>query len=91
MAQELAQAEVTAQNEVTNATSALARDKKYTYAPREKPAHSVCIIVLENFNSLRVMFGNIKVNATNNLCRDFKVDVLCRCKTQVNWSMVPQA
>jgi hypothetical protein len=65
MAQELARAEVTAQNEVTNATLALARDKKYGYTPREKPVHSVRI-VMENFNSLRIMFGNAKVNAINN-------------------------
>jgi hypothetical protein len=37
------------------------------------------------------MSGNAKVNAINNLGRHFKVGVLCRCKTQVNWSMVPQA
>ncbi len=90
MAQELAQAEVTAQNEVRNVTLARATDKKYGCAPRKKPAHSVRI-VMENFNSLRVMSGDVKVNAINNLCRDFKVDVLCRCKTQVDWSMVPQA
>jgi hypothetical protein len=37
MAQDLAQAEVIAQHQVMNASSALARDKKYGYAPRENP------------------------------------------------------
>jgi hypothetical protein len=55
----------------------------------KNPAHSVCIVI-ENFNSLRVMSGNAKVNAINNLCHDFNVDILCGCKTQVNWRMVPQ-
>jgi hypothetical protein len=45
---------------------------------------------MENFNNLRVMSRNAKVNAFNNLCRDFKVDILCICKTQVDWRMVPQ-
>ncbi len=37
------------------------------------------------------MSRNMTVNAINNLCHDFKVDVLCGCKAQVDWSMVPQA
>jgi hypothetical protein len=45
---------------------------------------------MENFNSLRVTLGNSKINAINNLLRDFKVDMLCGCKTQVDWRMVPQ-
>ncbi len=27
----------------------------------------------------------------NNLCRDFKVDMLCGCETQVDWRMVPNS
>ncbi len=46
---------------------------------------------MENFNSLSVTLGDSKINALNNLCQDFKVDMLCGCKTQVNWSMVPQS
>jgi hypothetical protein len=34
--------------------------------------------------------GNSKINAINNLLRDFKVDMLCGCKMQVDWRMVPQ-
>jgi hypothetical protein len=90
MAHEMAQAEATVLNEVTNASAVFSRDEKYGYAPREKPAHSICI-VMENFNSLRKSSKNAKVNAINNLCRDFKVDILCGCKTQVDWQMVPQA
>ena len=45
---------------------------------------------MENFNSLRVTSGNSKINAINNLLRDFKADMLCGCKTQVDWRMVPQ-
>jgi hypothetical protein len=75
---------------VTNASSAFSREEKYGYTPREKPAHSIRI-VMENFNSLCISSGNAKVNAINNLCRDFKVDILCGCKTQVDWQMVPQA
>ncbi len=78
-----------AQNQVMNASSALVRDKKHGYAPREKPTHSIQI-VMENINSLNVVSGNAKVNAINNLCHDFKVDILCGCETQVDWRMVPQ-
>jgi hypothetical protein len=80
----MAQAEATAQNEVTSASSTFSRDEKYGYALREKPAHSICI-VMKNFNSLCISSGNAKVNAVNNLCRDFKVDILCGCETQIDW------
>jgi hypothetical protein len=43
------------------------------------------------FQCLGVTLVNPKINALNNLCRDFKVDMLCGCKTQVNLSMVPQS
>ncbi len=46
---------------------------------------------MENFNSLCVTSGNSKINAINNLCRDFKVDILCGCETQVNWHQVPES
>jgi hypothetical protein len=87
---QLVQAESTAVRQVTTSINALWRNKKYGHAPHEKPAHSV-LIVMENFNSLGVTLGNSKINALNNLCRDFKVNMLCGCKTQVNWSMVPQS
>jgi hypothetical protein len=58
--------------------------------PREKPDHSTRI-VMENFNSLCVTSGNSKINGINNLCRDFKVDILCGCETQVNWRQVPES
>ena len=45
---------------------------------------------MENFNSLGILSGNAKITAINNLCRDFKVDILCGCETQIDWRMVPQ-
>jgi hypothetical protein len=45
---------------------------------------------MENFNSLGILSGNAKITAINNLCRDFKVDILCGCKKQIDWRMVPQ-
>jgi hypothetical protein len=45
---------------------------------------------MENFNSLCVTLGNSKITTINNLCRDFKVDILCGCETQVNWHQVPE-
>jgi hypothetical protein len=89
-ASQLVQAKSTAVRQVTASVDVLWRNKKYGHAPREKPAHSVRI-VMENFNSLGVTLGNSKINALNNLCRDFKVNMLCGWKTQVNWSMVPQS
>jgi hypothetical protein len=66
-ASHLAQAESTAVHQVTASVDALWRNKKYGHAPREKPAHLVCL-VMENFNSLSVTLGNSKINALNNLC-----------------------
>ncbi len=45
---------------------------------------------MENINSLRVTSGNSKISAINNLLQDFKEDMLCGCKTRVDWRMVPQ-
>ncbi len=87
---QLAQAKSPAVHHVTASVDALWCNKKYGYAPHEKPVYSVCI-VMENINNLGLTLGNSKINAQNNLCQDFKVDMLCRCKTQVNWSMVPQS
>jgi hypothetical protein len=46
---------------------------------------------MENFNSLCFTSGNSKINAINNLCRDFKVGILCGCETQVDWHQVPES
>jgi hypothetical protein len=46
---------------------------------------------MENFNSICILSGNAKIMAINNLCWDFKVDLLCGCKTQTDWQQVPQA
>jgi hypothetical protein len=86
---ELAQAESAAARQVNALVDALWREEIYGHAPREKPAHSICIVI-ENFYSLWVTSGNSKINAINNLLQDFKVDMLCSCKTQVDWRMVPQ-
>jgi hypothetical protein len=44
-----------------------------------------------NSYSLCVTSGNKKITPINNLCRDFKVDILCGCKTQTDWRMVPSS
>jgi hypothetical protein len=46
---------------------------------------------MENLNSLCVTSGNMKITTINNLCGDFKFDVLCGCKTQIDWRMVPRS
>jgi hypothetical protein len=86
---ELAQAESSAARAVRATFETMWKEEKYGHAPREKPAHSIRI-VMENFNSLRVTSGNSKINAINNLLCDFKADMLCGCETQVDWRMVPQ-
>ncbi len=86
---ELVQAESAAARQVNASVDALWREEKYGHAPREKPVHSMCI-VMENFNSLRVTSGNSKINSINNLLQDFKVDMLCGCKIQADWRMVLQ-
>ncbi len=57
---------------------------------RKKPAHTIRI-AMENFNSLCVMSGNVKITALNNMCREYKVDILCGCETQIIWQQVPQS
>jgi hypothetical protein len=89
-ASQLTQAESTAVRQITTSVDVLWCNEKYGHAPHEKPAHSVRIM-MENFNSLGATLGNSKIDALNNLCQDFKVDMLCGCKTQANWSMVPQS
>jgi hypothetical protein len=80
---ELAQAEGSASQQVNNTISKIWKEEKYGHAPREKPDHSIRI-VMENFNSLCITSSNSKINAINNLCQDFKVDILCGWETQVN-------
>ena len=46
---------------------------------------------MENFNSLCVMSGNAKITAVNNMCREYNVDILCGCETQIDWRQVPQS
>ncbi len=89
-AHQLAQAEGAAFRQVTKTVYSLWNSDKYGHAPRKKPAYSVQI-VMENFNSLCVTSGNLKINAVNNLCKVFKVNYLCGCETQVDWRQVPKA
>ncbi len=86
---ELAQAESMAARQVNALVYALWKEEKYGHTPREKPAHSIRL-VMENFSSLRVTSGYSKITTINNLLSNFKVDMLCGCKTQVDWRMVPQ-
>jgi hypothetical protein len=86
---ELAHAESSALRQVNDSISKIWKEEKYGHAPCKKPDHSIRII-MENFNSLCVTLGNSKINTINNLCRDFKVDILCGCKTQVDWCQVPE-
>jgi hypothetical protein len=89
-AHQLAQAEGAAFRQVTKTISSLWNKDKYCHATCKNPEHSICL-VMENFNSLCVTFGNSKINAINNLCQDFKVDLLCGCETQVDWRQVPES
>jgi hypothetical protein len=40
---------------------------------------------MENFNSLGVFTNSTKINALNEICREFKADVLAGCKPQADW------
>jgi hypothetical protein len=37
------------------------------------------------------MSGNTKITAVNNMCREYNVDILCGCETQIDWRQVPQS
>jgi hypothetical protein len=87
---QLAQAEGLAFREVSCALERFSNKCKYSHAPHEKPSDSIRL-VMENFNSLCVTSGNKKITPINNLCCDFKVDILCWCKTQTDWRMVPSS
>jgi hypothetical protein len=87
---QLAQVEGAAFRQVSCALSKFWNDGKYGHAPREKPSNSI-FLVMENFNSLCVTSGNKKITSINILCHYFKVDMLCGCKTQVDWRMVPNS
>jgi hypothetical protein len=86
---QLAQAESAAVQQVAASAEELWKSEKYGHAPQEKPAHSIRIM-MENFNSLCVTSGNAKINAINGLCRNFKINLLCGCETQVDWRIVSQ-
>jgi hypothetical protein len=85
-----AQAEGAAFRQVLCALSKFWNNVKYSYAPWEKPSNLIRL-VMENFNSLCVTSGNKKITTINNLCHNFKADMLCGCETQVDWRMVPNS
>ncbi len=87
---QLAQAQSTALQQVETTRTSLQATSKYGHSPRLKPAHTVRI-AMENFNSLCVTSGNAKITALNNICREYNVDILCGCETQVDWRQVPQS
>ena len=87
---QLAQAQGNALRQVETTRNILQATSKYGHAPRLKPAHTIRIAI-ENFNSLCVMSGNAKITAVNNMCNEYKVDILCGCKTQIDWRQVPQS
>ncbi len=87
---QLAQAKGIASHQVTSTITEVWKNEKYGHSLQDKPAHLIWI-AMENFNSLFISLGNAQIMAINNLCQDFKVDLLCRCKTQINWQQVPQA
>ncbi len=87
---QLAQAKISARRQVTLTQDSLQAAGAYGHAPREKSAHTVRI-AMENFNSLCVLSGNEKINSLNNMCREYKVDILCGCETQIDWRQVPQS
>jgi hypothetical protein len=87
---QLAQAEISARRQVTLTQDSLQATGAYGHAPRAKSAHTVRI-AMENFNSLCVLSGNEKIMSLNNMCREYKVDILCGCETQIDWRQVPQS
>jgi hypothetical protein len=89
-AHQLAQAEDAAFRQVTKTISLLWNNDEYGHTPHKKPKHSICL-VMKNFNSLCITSDNSKINAINNLCQDFKVDLLCGWETQVDRHQVPES
>ncbi len=87
---QLAQAQSNALRQVETTRTSLQATSKYGHAPRLKPAHTIQI-AMENLDSLCVMSGNAKITAVNNMCREYSVDILCGCETQINWRQVPQS
>ena len=86
----LANEESTALRQVIATSASMQKLNKYGHIPRLKPSHSIRI-AMENFNSLCVLSGNEKINELNNICREYTVDILCGCETQIDWRQVPQA
>ena len=87
---QLAQAQSNALRQVETTRVSLQATCKYGHAPRLKPDHTIRI-AMENFNSLCVMSGNAKITTVNNMCREYNVDILCGCETQIDWRQVPQS
>ena len=89
-ASHLAREESIALRQVISTSTDMQKLNKYGHIPRLKPSHSIRI-AMENFNSLSVLSGNEKINELNHLCREYTVDILCGCETQIDWRQVPQA
>ncbi len=87
---QLAQAEGSAFQEVSCALSKFWNGNKYSHAPREKPSDSIRL-VMENFNSLCVTFGNKKITAINNLCCNSGLICCVDAKHKLigEWSPIP--
>ena len=76
---QLVQAQGNALRQVETTWNTLQATSKYGHAPRLKSAHTIQI-AMENLNNLCVMSGNAKFTAVNNMCNEYKVDILCGCK-----------
>ncbi len=87
---QLAQAQSIVLRQVETTRVSLQATCKYGHAPRLKPDHTIQI-AMENFNSFCVMSGNAKITAVNNMCREYNVNILCGCETQIDWRQVPQS
>ena len=87
---QLAREESIALRQVISTSADMQKLNKYGHIPRLKPSHTIRV-AMENFNSLCVLSGNEKINELNNLCREYTVDILCGCETQIDWRQVPQA
>ncbi len=73
-----------AQNQVSQQIEDFFREPAYGKAPWEKPDNCICVM-MENFNSLGIFIKGTKINSLNKLCRQFNIDILAGCNTQVDW------
>ena len=88
-AMEITRMERTANSFMHKYVAELLKDRKYGYAPREKPKN--CFHrMFKNWNSLGFFTGQGKINTINDLIRKYEVDCIAGCEPQCNWMLADE-